>query len=167
MDVAELFTRIAAELALFAGLGFLIFAANDLAVDLIYFTRRIWRAMSVYSRLPRAFASDLRAFRTRGPYKPDSSRSWCQRGDEAGGDRVHAARRVKRIEYRHTNGSSSVTIATIRRPLAALQALRYPRRSGAGRGRGTDDKADCLNYLHDALIAYEVDTNQTARLSSA
>ena len=37
MDGAELLTRVAAELALFAGIGFLIFAANDVAVDLIYF----------------------------------------------------------------------------------------------------------------------------------
>src|SRR5688572_23603649 len=59
MDSAELFTRIAAELALFAGIGFLIFAANDLAVDLIYFGRRMWRAVAVYSRYPRAFASDM------------------------------------------------------------------------------------------------------------
>src|SRR5688572_22926712 len=59
MDSAELFTRIAAELALFAGIGFLIFAANDLAVDLIYFGRRMWRAAAVYSRYPRAFASDM------------------------------------------------------------------------------------------------------------
>ena len=37
MHAAELLTRIAAELALFAGVGFLLFGLNDLAVDLIYF----------------------------------------------------------------------------------------------------------------------------------
>ena len=44
MDAAEILTRIAAELALFAGVGFLLFGLNDLAVDLIYFTRRFWRS---------------------------------------------------------------------------------------------------------------------------
>jgi adsorption protein B len=46
-------------LALFAGAGFLLFALNDLLVDLIYFARRIWRALTVQSRYPRAFASDM------------------------------------------------------------------------------------------------------------
>ena len=40
---AEILSRIAAELALFAGVGFLLFAVNDLVVDLIYFARRTWR----------------------------------------------------------------------------------------------------------------------------
>src|SRR5437764_15138481 len=55
--VAEIFSRIAAELALFAGVGFLLFAMNDLAVDLIYFARSIWRSLTIYTRYPRAFAS--------------------------------------------------------------------------------------------------------------
>ena len=59
MALDLLVTRIAAELALFAGAGFLLFALNDLAVDLIYFARRMWRAAAVYSRFPRAFASGL------------------------------------------------------------------------------------------------------------
>src|SRR3954447_6947397 len=57
MAVAEILSRLAAELALFAGVGFLLFAVNDLVVDLIYFGRRLWRAMRIYSRYPRAFAS--------------------------------------------------------------------------------------------------------------
>src|SRR5215210_52584 len=59
MDAAELLTRVAAELALFAGIGFLLFAANDVAVDIIYFCRRAWRSATVYRRFPRAFASQL------------------------------------------------------------------------------------------------------------
>ena len=57
MALAEVLSRIAAELALFAGAGFLLFAVNDLAVDLIYFARRFWRAATVYSRHRRAYAS--------------------------------------------------------------------------------------------------------------
>ena len=57
MDAAELLTRIAAELALFAGVGFLLFGLNDLVVDLIYLTRRFWRSTSTYKRYRRAYAS--------------------------------------------------------------------------------------------------------------
>ena len=59
MLLAEVLSRIAAELALFAAVGFLLFAANDLLVDIIYFVRRGWRALTVYSRYPRAFANQL------------------------------------------------------------------------------------------------------------
>ena len=57
MALADVLTRVAAELALFAGAGFLLFAVNDVVVDLIYFARRIWRSLTVYSRYTRAFAS--------------------------------------------------------------------------------------------------------------
>jgi bacteriophage N4 adsorption protein B len=57
MAIAEILSRFAAELALFAGVGFLIFAVNDVAVDLIYFARRMWRGLTVYSRHQRAYAS--------------------------------------------------------------------------------------------------------------
>ena len=36
MALADILTRVAAELALFAGAGFLLFAVNDVLVDLIY-----------------------------------------------------------------------------------------------------------------------------------
>lgn len=61
MDYAELTGRIAGELALFAGIGFLVFALNDLAVDLIYFGRRMWRSATIYTRFPRAFADNFPA----------------------------------------------------------------------------------------------------------
>ena len=60
MATAQLLTRIAAELALFAAVGFLLFALNDLAVDLIYFARRLWRVGDRLSAaIPRAFAKRL------------------------------------------------------------------------------------------------------------
>ena len=61
MAMTESVSRIAAELALFAGVGFLLFAINDVLVDLIYFGRSIWRSLAVYTRYPRAFASELAA----------------------------------------------------------------------------------------------------------
>ena len=73
--IAEFVSRIAAELALFAGVGFLLFAINDLAVDIIYFARSIWRSLTVYTRYPRAFASYF-VFNK----DPGSSRSWFPHG---------------------------------------------------------------------------------------
>ena len=61
MTLSFVLTELASELALFAAAGFLLFAIDDLAVDLIYFGRRAWRAMTVYSRYPRAFADTLPA----------------------------------------------------------------------------------------------------------
>lgn len=66
MAYAEIMSRLAAELALFAGLGFLLFAINDLLVDLIYFARRIWRGLTIYTRYPRAYASLSRPARRPG-----------------------------------------------------------------------------------------------------
>ena len=40
MDIAATISRAAAELALFAGAGFLLFGINDVFVDIIYFARR-------------------------------------------------------------------------------------------------------------------------------
>src|SRR6476660_7129772 len=57
MLMAEILSRLAAELALFAGVGFLFFALNDLVVDVIYFSRRLWRLATVYRRYRRTFAS--------------------------------------------------------------------------------------------------------------
>ena len=59
MDLAEVLSAVAAELALFAGVRFLLFAINDLLVDIIYFGRSMWRALTVYSRYPRAFAGQF------------------------------------------------------------------------------------------------------------
>src|SRR4029450_3139002 len=57
--VALIRTELTAELALFAAAGFLLFAIDDLVVDIIYFVRRGWRAMTVYSRFPRMSAGAL------------------------------------------------------------------------------------------------------------
>ena len=50
MGFAPILTALAEELALFAGVGFALFALDDLAVDLIYFARRLWRGATAYTR---------------------------------------------------------------------------------------------------------------------
>src|SRR4029079_19326618 len=57
MDIAATLSRAAAELALFAGAGFLLFGINDLFVDAIYFVRRAWRSATIYRRHRPAYAS--------------------------------------------------------------------------------------------------------------
>ena len=52
-------TELTAELALFSSAGFLLFAIDDLMVDLLYFVRRGWRALTVYSRFPRMHVGGL------------------------------------------------------------------------------------------------------------
>ena len=52
---------IAHELLLFAAVGFVIFGLDDVATDLIWIVRSIWRRVTVYRRNPRATAASLRA----------------------------------------------------------------------------------------------------------
>ena len=59
MTLQATLATIAAELALFAALGFLLFSLDDLAVDLIYFVRKGWRALFVYRRHARSDARSL------------------------------------------------------------------------------------------------------------
>lgn len=76
MTPAFVLTDLASELALFAAAGFLLFAIDDLVVDLIYFARRAWRALTVYRRYPRAFADSLPAPEA-GAIKTTKPRKGC------------------------------------------------------------------------------------------
>jgi adsorption protein B len=59
MTLQIIMAETAAELALFAALGFFLFSVDDLAVDFIYFARRSWRAVTVYRRHARGDARSL------------------------------------------------------------------------------------------------------------
>jgi bacteriophage N4 adsorption protein B len=153
MAVAEIFSRIAAELALFAGVGFLLFGVNDLVVDIIYFTRAMWRALAVYTRYPRAFASQL----------PDSAEpgffallvpAW----DEASVIASMLKATIGRLDYSnyrifvghyHNDPATAAAIASIKDPRIENVFVEVD---------GPTTKADCLNHLYDALIAYEAAT---------
>ena len=159
MDIAAILGRAAAELALFAGAGFLLFGINDLVVDLIYFVRAFL-----------AFADDLQALsaclcKLLGVQrKPGLHRDPGAGLGRSLGDRLDAASRRSSGSTMTITGSSSAIIATIRRP---------PRRSPASTIRassrsqveadGPTTKADCLNHLYDALIAFEIETGRSAK----
>ncbi len=147
MDVAFLMSRIAAELALFAGAGFLLFAINDLAVDLIYFARRLWRSATVYSRYPRAFASEL----VGRPAKPGFIAIFVPAWDEAAVIASMLKATLKRLDYpdyRTFVGFYRNDPATC----AAIAAVDDPRIEPVLVDEdGPTTKADCLNHLYGIM----------------
>ncbi|HEY7006520.1 MAG TPA: glycosyl transferase family protein [Sphingomicrobium sp.] len=155
--MAVLLSRVAAELALFAGAGFLLFAINDLFVDIIYFSRALWRALTVYTRYPRAFASAL----------PDNSdpgfiAMFVPAWDESAVIASMLRATVSRLEYENYRifvGHYRNDPATA----AAIAAVGDPRIEAVEVDRdGPTTKADCLNALYDALLAYEIDNDGSA-----
>jgi adsorption protein B len=158
MTAADALARAAAELALFAGAGFLLLGLNDLAVDIIYFTRRLWRSTTVYRRYRRAYAS-FYVFKKDPGFIAVFVPAW----DEAAviGAMLKAA--VKRIDYPNyrifvghyrNDPATAKAIATVddERVHPVLVDI-----------DGPTTKADCLNHLYDALVAYETDTGSKAK----
>ena len=157
MGLAEILSRVAAELALFAGVGFLLFALNDLVVDIIYFARTIWRALTVYTRYPRAFASAL-------PENPEPGfiamlvPAW----DESAVIASMLRTTVRRLDY----GNYRIFVGHYRNDpatAAAIAAVGDDRIEAVEVDRdGPTTKADCLNHLYDALIAFEIESDRSA-----
>jgi adsorption protein B len=157
VGLAEVLGRVAAELALFAGAGFLLFAINDLMVDVIYFARTLWRSLTVYTRYPRAFASAL-------PDNPDQQfiAMFVPAWDESAVIASMLRATVGRLEYRNyrifvgyyrNDPATEAAIAAV--DDGRIEAVRVE-------SDGPTTKADCLNHLYDALVAYEVDTGASA-----
>src|SRR5947209_17857034 len=156
--IAEILSRIAAELALFAGVGFLLFAINDLTVDLIYFARSIWRSLTVYTRYPRAFASYF-VFNKSPGLIAILVPAW----DESAVIASMLKATVKRLDYDdyrifvgHYRNDPATAAAIVSVSDGRVQAVRIE-------AEGPTTKADCLNHLYDALIAYEMDSGQSAK----
>ena len=150
MSPAFLLADVASELALFAAAGFLLFALDDLLVDLIYFGRRLWRDLTVYSRYPRAFARSIKPLWTPRPiavFVP----AW----DEStiiGPMLRSAIKRFEHPDYRLFVGHYRNDPATA----AAIAAVADERVVPVSVDRdGPTTKADCLNHLYDALVAWE------------
>src|SRR5881394_1252690 len=158
MPFAELLGRAAAELALFAGVGFLLFGVNDLVVDLIYFARRIWRSSTIYRRYRRAYASYYVFNRDPGfiavfvPAWDESAviasmlRSMLQRFD-------YPDYRIFVGHYRN-DPATAAAIAGVADP----RVERVPVEAD-----GPTTKAHCLNHLYDALRAHEAAIGRSAK----
>ncbi|HEX5238355.1 MAG TPA: glycosyl transferase family protein [Sphingomicrobium sp.] len=158
MAIAEVLSRIAAELALFAGVGFLLFALNDLVVDFIYFARTLWRAAVVYTRYPRAFASDLSP-------NPDAGLiailvpAW----DEPLVIAAMLRSTIERLDYAnyrlfvgHYRNDPATAAAIASVADARVEAIEVE-------ADGPTTKADCLNHLYGALIGFETKTGEVAK----
>ncbi|MDQ3144047.1 MAG: glycosyl transferase family protein [Pseudomonadota bacterium] len=143
-------SELTGELALFAAAGYALFALDDLLVDLIYFTRRGWRALTIYSRYPRSFASALPA-----PARPGRMAVFIPAWDESAviGDMLRATlARFDHHDYVLYVGHYRNDPATG----AAISAVAAPRlRAVAVAVDGPSTKADCLNHLYRALVADE------------
>ncbi len=150
MNAAFLLADIASELALFAAVGFLLFALDDLFVDLIYFGRRLWRSIAVYSRYPRAFARSITPLWT-----PRPMAVFVPAWDESAiiGPMLRSAlRRFEHPDYRIFVGHYRNDPATA----AAIAAVRDERIVPVLVDcDGPTTKADCLNHLYDALTTWE------------
>ena len=156
--LALLLTELTAELALFAAAGFLLFAIDDIIVDLIYFARRGWRALSVYSRYPRAFAGTIAP-----PDRPGWLAVLIPAWDEAAviADMLRATlARFEHDDYRLFVGHYRNDPATA----AVVEGVRDPRLVSVEIDiDGPTTKADCLNRLYASLIAYEAALGREAK----
>jgi len=157
MALAEVLSRVAAELALFAGVGFLLVAVNDLLVDFIYFGRSIWRTLTVYNRYPRSYASHF-VFRNDPRFIAIFVPAW----DEASVIASMLKATLDRLDYDdyrifvgHYRNDPATAAA-----IASVEDQRIE--SVEIEADGPTTKADCLNHLYHALIAHEANSGPSA-----
>lgn len=148
---------VAHELALFAAIGFLIGGLDDLAIDLIWIGRVIWRKLFVYSKHKRAHVETLGA-----PERPGWLAVFIPAWDEAeviAQMLRHTLASFGDGNYRLYVGCYPNDPATI----AAVEGVTDPRvRLVVNPAPGPSTKADCLNAIFRAL-----QTDEAARGSAA
>jgi adsorption protein B len=158
MAIAEMLGRAAAELALFAGVGFLLFGINDVLVDLIYFSRAGWRSLTVYRRHARFYANQF-YFTSKPGFIAMLVPAWDESSVIASMLKA-TLRRLDYEDYRIFVGHYDNDPATA----AAIAGVDDPRiESVEVHTDGPTTKADCLNHLYDALIAHELETGRSAK----
>lgn len=150
--------QLAAELALFAALGFFLFSLDDLAVDLIYFGRRLWRAMTVYRRHSRGDARTLVEGAPCG-WMVVLIPAW----DESAviGKMLRATLRsfdhpdyTLMVGYYRNDPATRLAIEAVADP--RVMAVEVP-------ADGPTTKAHCLNHLYAFLLRQEAAAGRQAR----
>ena len=150
MSAALLLSEVTGEIALFAAVGGLLFALDDLLVDLIYFVRSGWRSLTIYTRYPRAFATSLAP-----TDRPGRLAVLIPAWDEADviGDMLRASlARFEHDDYRlyvgfyRNDPATAAAIASVAD--ARIRLVEVP-------VDGPTTKADCLNFLYRALVGDE------------
>ena len=143
--------ELSAELCLFAAIGFLIFSIDDLAVDLIYFTRMGWRELAIHSRFPKMSSETLPS-----PMRPGWMAVLIPAWDESNviAPMLRATlERFGQSEYRLFVGHYRNDPAT-RDAIQSVPDERVVRVEVDADGPTT--KADCLNRLYQALQKHEL-----------
>ena len=141
------------EATLFAACGFLLLGASDLAVDLVWIVRTLWRRFTVQRRFERACAETLKA-----PERPGKFAVFVPAWDE--GEVVrdmlgHALQTFEHSEYLIYVGCYPNDPATI----AAVRSIADARiRMVVGPVPGPTTKADCLNRIWAAMCLDEART---------
>jgi adsorption protein B len=134
------------EITLFAAMGILIGALDDVAIDLLWMTRTLWRRLTVYRRYARTTAATLPP-----PEQPGRIAIFVAAWQES--DVIErmlraALARIAHDDYRIYVGTYPNDPATI----AAVQAVSDPRiRLVTGDRPGPTTKAECLNRIWAAL----------------
>lgn len=158
MTFATVLTHLAAELALFSAVGFLLFAINDLAVDLIYFARRLWRSATVYRRFPKTFGQALAERSDEQRFIAIFVPAW----DESAVIAAMLRATVDRLDY----GNFRIFVGNYRNDPATAAAIDSVNDDRIERvvvhEDGPTTKAGCLNHLYDALIEHELRDNVSA-----
>ena len=155
---AFLLVELAAELALFAAAGFLLFAVDDLANDLAYLLRRAWRSITVYTRFAPADAATFARSHSAGWMAVFIS-CW-QESDVIAQMLAATIERLEHDDYRLFVGYYRNDAATS----AAIESVRDPRIVAVEfDADGPTTKADGLNRLYASLIAYEAALGRQAK----
>ncbi|MFT3966597.1 MAG: glycosyl transferase family protein [Sphingobium sp.] len=148
------------ELLLFAGIGLLLGGIDDLILDIIYISRRLWRRATIYSRFPRMTAATLPP-----SAKPGTLAIFIPAWDESaviGSMLQHCLSCWTTDDVHLFVGVYPNDGATI----AAVEA------AAATHGRvtmvvnplpGPTTKADCLNGLWHALTRWETERGALAK----
>lgn len=151
-------TELTAELALFAAAGFLLFAVDDLMVDMIYFLRRGWRGAVISPRRPRVDAGSIPS-----PMRPGWMAVLIPAWDEANVIAPMLTAAVERFDH----GDYLLFVGHYRNDpatRAAIRSVEDPRIVPVDiRVDGPTTKADCLNRLYAALVAHEARTGRAAK----
>lgn len=138
------------ETALFAACGFLLLGVSDLAVDLIWIGRTLWRRCTVYRRFRRSCAETLPP-----PDRPGSLAIFVPAWDEGAvlAEMLrHSVATFDHTDYRIYVGCYLNDPASI----AAVRSVADPRvRLVVGATPGPTTKADCLNRLWEAMLGDE------------
>lgn len=148
------------ELLLFAAVGLLVGGLDDLALDMIYAVRRLWRRFTVYSRHRRMTADRLPQPMRTGTMAVLIP-AWDE-GDVIGDMLRHCLRQWRSDDVQLFVGAypnDPATIAAVDRIVATDPRVTLVVNPAAG----PTTKADCLNTLWLALCRWEAERGARAK----